>query len=87
MSKTESKILEILNENNELVSYEIQRGLEELGYSVNYDTVWRNLKRMTEEGKLIRQAKAKKRERKYGWEDKRQPWYYHYKLNKNYLEK
>lgn len=74
MNKTESKILEILNKDNELKSYEIGRRLEELGSSVTPDTIAKNLKRMTEEGKIIREARGN-------------PWYYHYKLNKNYLEK
>jgi len=74
MNKTESKILKILNENNELVSYKIDEKLEEIGYSVTPDTIAKNLKRMAEEEKIIRTARGK-------------PWYYHYKLNKNCEEK
>ena len=82
MNKTKNLILKILEEETKLLSVNlIEERLVEKGRKVTYDTVWRNLKKMFEEGVLIKEARAEKRERKYSWEPKHNPWCFHYQLN------
>jgi len=81
MNKTKNLILKILEEETKLLPINlIEKRLAEKGYEITYDTVCRNLKKMFEEDVLIREARAEKREKKYTWEPKHNPWYFHYQL-------
>ncbi len=74
MSQIGDKIIEILSEKDKLKMDDIKIKLKEFGPSVSSPILNKNLTRMMEEGKIIR-------------EEEGDPWYYVYKLNKKPLEK
>ncbi len=84
-TEKKSEIIKILEKSEEVEGLEAGTIAERIGLS--YDTTSKYLKRMTEEGILVRGAITKKRETKHSWESDYHPWDYYYKLNKEYQEK
>lgn len=72
MNLTRSKILEILEMEPNLASYQIMEKLNKEGYDVTNDTLDKNLKTMTKEGRLKRTAQGS-------------PWRYYYNVNREEL--
>jgi Mn-dependent DtxR family transcriptional regulator len=82
-SKTESEIIKVLEENKE--NNEELEALAIAGrIGLSYDTTAKHLKRMAEEGILIREARGAGIDKNTG---RRLPWNYYYTLNKNYQQK
>ena len=73
--KTESKIIEILKNKGELQAHEITKLI-----SLTYDTTVSHLKKMTEEGLLVREGRGEEKNENTN----RRHWNYYYQLNENY---
>lgn len=75
-NKTKNLIMKILEEEEQdLESRRIMIKLEVRGHNVTYDTISRNLKKMVNNGQLIRYAKGRKVNENMG-----KPWNYYYKI-------